>query len=207
MLKEIRNIETNELEAYDYNGMHIPLDPSNRHYKKVMKLLETEELVPAFTEEERLDHFKSTRISRLNSIADNKQKEAEKLITGQKVSDAQLKRYETKYQKALKAKEDSNYNYFELEAKLVGMDPKDLVDLIINKHNEWLDTLDEYVKLIEAYRIKAKSIINSLDKIEKFVIVDKYLSKANSLGSNITEEVILNIFNEFEKELKGLDNE
>ena len=207
MIKEIRNIETNELEGYDYNGIHIPLDPSNRHYKKVMKLLETEELVPAFTEEERLDHFKSTRISRLNSIADKKQKEAEKLITGQRVSDAQLKRYETKYQQALKAKEDNNYNYFELEAKLISMDPKDLVNLIINKHNEWLDILDEYVKLIEAYRIKAKSIINSLNNVEQFEVVDKYLNKANSLGSNISEEIILNVFDEFKKDLKGLDNE
>ena len=67
MIREIRNIETNELEGYIYNGMHIPLDPSNRHYKKVMKLLETEDVVPAYTDEERLEYFKNKKIQELHS--------------------------------------------------------------------------------------------------------------------------------------------
>jgi len=63
MIKEIRNIETNELTGYSYNGMHVPIDPNNRHYQEIQKLVKEgkETIEPAYTPEERLDYLKQNK--------------------------------------------------------------------------------------------------------------------------------------------------
>jgi len=59
-VKEIRDIETNELKGYYLDGIFVPLETGNRHYQEIKKWLEegnTPE--PAFTEKERLEYFKN----------------------------------------------------------------------------------------------------------------------------------------------------
>lgn len=76
IIKEIRDIETNQLTGYQLDGMFVPLDPSNRHYKEIQEAIKQGiEIEPAFTEEERLDYFKSKKIKELKRERDNQVKQ------------------------------------------------------------------------------------------------------------------------------------
>ena len=71
-IKEIKDIETNELTGYKYNGMFVPLEPTNRHYQEIQKLIKNGiEVEPAYTEEERLNYFKNKKIQELKKERDD----------------------------------------------------------------------------------------------------------------------------------------
>jgi len=206
MIKEIRGIETNELQGYNYNGMHVPLDPNNRFYKKIQKLVASGETIePAFTEQDRLDYFKNKVLSNIDSIADKKHKEAWNYIAGQKVTDLQVQRYKTKYEEAINAIADSNYNYFELEAELLGMQPDSLANLVKQRGDEWTANVDNYIALVEAYRVKSKHICLSTNTIEEFKLMESFLKHSETLG-NVTADDIKALYTKYSELAAELQN-
>jgi len=204
MIKEIRNIKTNELTGYEFNGMNVPLDSNNRFYKKIQKLVASGKVIePAFTEQERLNYFKQTRLQKLLNLADRKTQEVKNTLAGFAVTPEQAERYKIKYKKAIEAIEKNDYSYFKAEADLQGITPEDLAKLVKQNGDKWNTEIDNQVALIEAYRVKAKSIILSLDRVEQFRVVDKYLEEAKNIAS-ITIDGLESIFEDFEKELNEI---
>jgi len=203
MIKEIRDIETGELKGYNQDGLFIPLDPNNRHYKEAQKLIkEGVEILPAYTEEERLKYFKQTRLQKLLNLADRKTQEVKNTLAGFAVTLEQAERYKIKYKKAIEAIEKNDYSYFQAEADLQGITPEDLANLVKQNGDKWNTEIDNQVALIEAYRVKAKSIINSLTQVEQFSVVDKYLKEAETITINI--DALQQIFKNFEDELNEI---
>ena len=204
MIKEIRDIETGELKGYNKDGLFIPLDSKNRYYKEVQKLIkEDAEVFPAYSDEERLDYFKRTRLQKLLNLADKKTQEVKNTLAGFVVTQEQAERYRIKYQEAIKAIENDDYSFFEAEAKLLGIEAEDLVKQVKEAGDNWNAEINKQISLIEAYRVKAKSIILSLDKVEQFKVVDKYLEEAKNIAS-ITIDGLESIFEDFEKELNEI---
>ena len=198
MIKEVRDIESNELKGYVFNGTYVPLDKNNRHYKEIQKLVREgkETIIPAFTDEERLNYFKNSRIERLLKIADRKTKEIEDTLAGFVLSPGQVERYETKYNKALEAINNNDYSWFNAEATLLGMDPKDLALSVKENYEAAKAKVDEAIKLIEAYRVKAKQEINQLTEIKYFKIIDSLLDYAETITS-IVEDDLIALFNKY----------
>jgi len=59
-IKELRNMETDELTGYSVGGLFVPLDPNNRHYQEVQKwIAEGNQPEPAYIAEERLNYIKN----------------------------------------------------------------------------------------------------------------------------------------------------
>lgn len=205
MVKEIRNIETNELTGYEFNGIIVPIDNSNRHYIEIQELIKEgkETIEPAFSEEDRLNYFKQTKLQKLLNLADKKTQEVKNTLAGFVVTQEQAERYRIKYQEAIKAIENNDYSFFEAEAKLLGIEAEDLAKQVKEAGDNWNAEINKQISLIEAYRVKAKSIILSLDKVEQFKVVDKYLEEAKNIAS-ITIEGLESIFEDFEKELNEI---
>ncbi|WP_297503849.1 hypothetical protein, partial [Thermococcus sp.] len=71
-IKEIRDIETNKLTGYNLDGMFVPIDSVNRHYKEIKKAIKDGvEIEPAYTKEERLNYFKNKKIQELKKERDD----------------------------------------------------------------------------------------------------------------------------------------
>ena len=65
-IKEVKNIETNELIGYDYKGILVPLSPDNRFYKKIQEEISKGTMIkPAYTEKERLEYFRNKLKNRI----------------------------------------------------------------------------------------------------------------------------------------------
>jgi len=201
-VKEQRNIESNELTGYLLNGIFVPRDRGNRHYQEIQKWIKKgNQPEPAFTEEERLNYFKNKLINNIQNIADTKSKEAKNYIAGKKVTPEQINRYELKYQTALKCKETEDYTPLQLEADLQRITPEELAELIIQKHDKWIAELQKYTALIEAYRVKAQTIVENLETLENIEKAKELLEKAKGFGLGTTEEQIKALFKEFEGDI------
>ena len=206
LVKETRDIETNELKGYNADGMYVPIDPSNRHYKEIQKWIKQgNQAEPTFTEEERLEYFKNKVLSNIDSLADKKHKQAWNYIAGQKVSDLQVQRYKTKYEEAIKAIADSNYNYFELEAELNNMQPDSLANLVKQRGDEWVTNVNNYIALIEAYRVKSKHIAMNTKSIEEFKLMELFLKHSATLGNETANDIkaLFIKYNELATELQN----
>jgi len=145
-----------------------------------------------------LDEQKSSLYDAIQSLADTKTKELKNYIAGKRVTPEQVDRYEQKYQLALKCKEAGDYTPLNLEAELQGITGEELADLIITKHDEWVAKLQKYTALIEAYRVKAQTIVESLETIEDVEKAKGLLERAKEFGIDTTEEQIKELFEEFE---------
>jgi len=204
LVKETRDIETNELKGYNADGMYVPIDPSNRHYREIQEWIKQgNQPEPAFTEEERLNYFKNSRLQKLLNLADRKTQEVKNTLAGFAVTPEQAERYKIKYQKAIEAINANDYTYFQPEADLTGKDPKTLANEVKQAGDIWNAEIDKQIALIEAYRVKAKEIINSLTDVNQFTIVDKYLKEAETITS-IDVDTLKAIFSNFETDLNNL---
>jgi len=97
---------------------------------------------------------------KVDKLADTKTSEARNLITGKRVTNDQLFRYEQKYEMALKYKTDGSYaNELKWEAELTGMTTDKLVDLIITTGKEYDYAIKKFVAMIEAFRVKLGILI------------------------------------------------
>ena len=145
-------------------------------------------------------YLKETLLNGIQSLADTKTKELKNYIAGKKVTPEQVDRYEQKYQLALKCKESGDYTPLNLEAELQGITGEELADLIITKHDEWVAELQKYIALIEAYRVKAQTIVESLETIKDVEKAKGLLERAKEFGINTTEQQIKELFEEFKEE-------
>jgi len=145
-----------------------------------------------------VNFIKPYLLDKLSKLADEKQSQAEALIAEKKnITDKQIQRYKTKYDLAQQAKANDDYSVFDLEAKLTGMTAEDLVNLILSNGEEWRKAIDNFILLIEAYRIKAQSVINSATTINQIFTIEKLLDIANTMGPNTTKEEIEQLFTEY----------
>ena len=178
------------LTGYELNGIHIPLDPNNRYYKKVQGLISKGEVPePQYTETDLNPHIQKELITELNSLCDTKSKEARNYIAGQKVSNEQLERYNNKFEvakKYLSDKDDESKSKLQLEADLKGVTVDSLANLIVEKGNEYLSALETLNNRIDAFRIKVKQLIQS----NEFDKVDSIIEKAKEFNANTTDEEI-----------------
>ena len=178
------------LTGYELNGIHIPLDPNNRYYKKVQGLISKGEVPePQYTETDLNPHIQKELITELNSLCDTKSKEARNYIAGQKVSNEQLERYNNKFEvakKYLSDKDDESKSKLQLEADLNGITVDSLANLIVEKGNEYLSALETLNNRIDAFRIKVKQLIQS----NEFDKVDSIIEKAKEFNANTTDEEI-----------------
>ncbi len=198
-IKEIRNIETNQLQGYKLDGMFVPIEPSNRHYQEIQKAIKKGiKPEPAFTEEERINYFKKKTLNTLNELADSKTNEVKYYLAGQKVTLDQLERYKIKYQQAIKAIENNDYSFFEAEAKLKGITPEELAKLVKEMGDKWNQELAHYTSLIEAYRVKAKEIILNSNTIDEFKLIQKFIDYVKTLPSNVITDDIIALFNKYD---------
>ena len=198
-IKEIRNIETNQLTGYQLNEMFVPLELNNRHYQEIQKAIKKGiKPEPAFTEEERLNYFKEKTLDMLNKLADDKTNEVKYYLAGQKVTLDQLERYKIKYQQAIRAIENNDYSFFEAEAKLKGIPPEKLANLVKEMGDKWNQEIAYFTSLIEAYRVKAKEIILNTNTIDEFKLIQKFIDHARTLPGNITIDDVVNLFNKYE---------
>ena len=201
-IKLLQNITDDyklEPTGYQLNGAFVPLDVNNRHYQETQKLLNSKkaELVPQYTEQDVLNKAKQDQLNALTDLANKKTNEAKNYIAGQKVTPDQVERYKIKYQEAVKAIQDSNYNYFVAEATLKGVAPKDLAQLVKARGDEWNTEIAKYVAIIEAYRVKAKSIIENTTTLKEFILIAKFLNYAKTLPANTTTDELVALFNSY----------
>jgi len=71
-VKEIRDIETNELTGYLVDGMSVPLSEGNRHYREVVQYIADGGIVEeAYTEEERLNYLIDKARTEVNNAIQN----------------------------------------------------------------------------------------------------------------------------------------
>jgi len=149
-------------------------------------------------EEKFVSFIKPYLLTKLAKLADEKQEQAEALIADKKnISDKQIQRYETKFKLAQEAKANDDYSAFELEAKLVGMQPEDLVNLILENGENWKKAIDEFIVMIEAYRVRAKQIIESAQTVEQVFIIEKLFDVAKTMGPGTKPENIEALFTEY----------
>ena len=67
-VKEQRDIETNELTGYILDGMSVPLDKGNRHYKDIQEwIAQGNTPEPAYTEQERFEYLKNKKVEEIKS--------------------------------------------------------------------------------------------------------------------------------------------
>jgi len=137
-------------------------------------------------------------LTKLAKLADEKQEQAEAIIADKKnISDKQVQRYETKYKLAQEAKANNDYSAFELEAKLINMKPEDLVNLILTNGENWKKAIDNFIVMIEAYRVRAKQIIKSAQTVEQIFTIEKLFEVAKTMGPGTKAEDIEALFTEY----------
>ena len=183
------------LTGYELDGIHIPLDPNNRYYKKVQDLITKGEVPePQYTEDDLNPYIQNELITELNSLCDRKSKEAKNYVAGQKISDEQIQRYWDKYYASIKYLNDAtNTNAkskLQLAADLADMTVDDYANLIVKMHDEYVDNLETLNNRIDAFRVAVKQLIlnNDFDKVETI------LDKAKDFDANITDEEIKELF-------------
>jgi len=137
-------------------------------------------------------------LDKLSKLADEKQSQAEALIAEKKnITDKQIQRYKTKYELAQQAKANNDYSAFDLEAKLVGMTAEDLVDLILNNGEKWQQAIDNFIVMIEAYRVKAQAVINSATTIDQILLIEDLFNVAKTTGPDTTADQIEALFTKY----------
>jgi len=110
----------------------------------------------------------------LNDICDKTSQGAKHFIAGKEISIEQMERYESKYLTAKKYKEDGSYeDFFKLESDLIGISIDDLTTKIIELGDAYKYNLMRFNSMIEAFRVKTKSIILSKDYDRVNVIFER----------------------------------
>jgi hypothetical protein len=171
--------ETIELVEQKHNTTLTPISETEYKSFKLFGIFDkTEEEIEAKENELAFTNAKETLLNDIQSLADTKTKELKNYIAGKKVTPEQVDRYEQKYQLAMKCKEAGDYTPLNLEAELQGITGEELANLIIEKHDEWVAELQKYTALIEAYRVKAQTIVESLETLEDIEKAQTLLDKA-----------------------------
>jgi len=195
-IKEIRDIETNELTGYILNNsIHIPISGS-RFDEDIKKFLSNGGVItPAFTNEERLEYLKGKFINKAESFADLKTSQAEGYVANKtKITENQRKRYESKYILATRYKDNPTDEDKELLlqiGKQVGLDSvDDVVALLIKLHDEWLEELHKFNLLIDYARIEFTKDVTNNFTLENKELFEYKFNLLKELGIEITYDGI-----------------
>jgi len=201
--------ETNKLLGYYDSEIHntIPepnIELTDEEWKKYVNdncnYVDIENNVLLRVDFRTIDERKTSLYNSIQLLADSKTRDLKNYISGKKVTQEQMERYEAKYNVALQCKESGDYSVLELEAELQGMEPEDLADLIIEKHDELIEYLNKYSAMIEAYRVKAQTIVDSIETLDEIEKAQILLDKAKEFDINTTEDDIKALFEEYEND-------
>jgi len=155
MIQEIRDIETNELNGYKKDGMFVPLDKGNRHYQEILEAIQNgEEIIPAFTEEERLEYFKNKKIQELKQTRDNKVNEIKiKLSTGEYLDGNELA--QTRMSRAIQALPDdtTELDWIDANNNTIKLTRPKLSEALVLAGQEQTNIFTTYNKLREQVNI------------------------------------------------------
>ena len=135
---------------------------------------------------------KQDYLNRLLDLCDRKTQEVKNYINGEKVTEGLIERYQAKEQmaRAYLADGKSFKDELQVEADLKGISVDDLAKLIVSLADKFKSKLDYFYSLIEAFRVKTKSLILNY----QFDDVDKIVMEASGMGANSTPDDIKNLF-------------
>ena len=138
------------------------------------------------------ENKKQDYLNRLLELCDRKTQEVKNYINGEKVTEGLIERYQAKEQmaKAYLADGSSYKDELQVEADLKGISVDDLAKLIVSLADKFKSKLDYFYSLIEAFRVKTKSLILNY----QFDDVDKIVMEASGMGANSTPDDIKNLF-------------
>jgi len=144
---------------------------------------------------QRVTEYKEERkqqyLDRLIDLCDKKTQEIKNYLNGQKVTEGLIERYQAKEQMARAYLADGSFkDELQIEADLKGVSVDDLAKLIIDLADKFKNKLDYFYSLIEAFRVKTKSLILNY----KFSDVDKIMNDASGLDATATADDIKNLF-------------
>jgi len=147
----------------------------------------TSQRATEYKEERKQDY-----LNRLLELCDRKTQEVKNYINGEKVTEGLIERYQAKEQmaKAYLADGSSYKDELQVEADLKGISVDDLAKLIVSLADKFKSKLDYFYSLIEAFRVKTKSLILNY----QFDDVDKIVMEASGMGANSTPDDIKNLF-------------
>ena len=99
-----------------------------------------------------------------------------KIIDKETVPSYKVKAYEVKLKKAKEAKKSKDYSLFSEEAELRGLDPKQLVNIIIKKGaNSVVLLTEDEIFLLDKFRIKTTLTIKNSETFEPLLEIQKLL--------------------------------
>ena len=134
---------------------------------------------------------KQKYLDKLWKLCDKKTQEVKNYLNGEKVTEGLIERYQAKEQMARAYLKDGSYkDELQVEADLKGVSVDDLAKLIVSLADKFKSKLDYFYSLIEAFRVKTKSLIINC----QFDDVDKIMIEASGMGANSTPNDIKNIF-------------
>ena len=138
------------------------------------------------------ENKKQDYLNRLLELCDRKTQEVKNYINGEKVTEGLIERYQAKEQmaKAYLADGSSYKDELQVEADLKGISVDDLAKLIVSLADKFKSKLDYFYSLIEAFRVKTKSLILNY----QFDDVDKVMMEASGMGASSTPDDIKNLF-------------
>ena len=146
----------------------------------------TSKRVEQYKEEKKQDY-----LNRLIELCDRKTQEIKDYLNGQKVTEGLLERYQAKEEMARAYLKDGSYkDELQVEADLKGVSVDDLAKLIVDLADKFRNKLDYFYSLIEAFRVKTKSLILNY----QFSDVDKIMNEASGLDATATADDIKNLF-------------
>jgi len=161
--------------------------------KKLEEFIKTLDI----TEEEIKEIAKPYFIEMITRLADETHEKAEAMIADvNQISEKQIQRYKIKADLAQKAKDgdvDAKAR-LQIEAKLVGVDIDTLIKLILDLADQYNLKIDNYISLIEAFRVAVKSKYD-----EDFTSAIEIAKQAKKLGAETTPEKLQELFSKYFK--------
>jgi hypothetical protein len=151
----------------------------------------TKEEIEEYSKIKELEDSKNKLLQETQSLADFWSKEIKNYVAGKKLTQEQIERYNYKYEIALDCKTNDNYDVFNNEAEDAGLEPSDLVDLIIKLHDEWISTIKTNTLRIEYFRVafnKNIEAISNLDGVELYKYKLQYAK--DNYGINTTDDEV-----------------
>jgi len=150
---------------------------------------------------QRITEYKEERkqqyLDRLIDFCDKKTQEIQDYLNGQKVTEGLIMRYEAKEAMAQAYLKDGSFkDELQVEADLKGVTVDDLAKLITTLAKEYKTKLNYFYSLIEAFRVKAKTLV--LDY--KFNEFDSIIDEAAGFGATTTANDIKSLFDEIDSD-------
>ena len=150
----------------------------------------TEKRVQEYREEK-----KERYLAKLIDFCDEKTQEIQDALNGQKVTEGLIKRYKAKESMARAYLKDGSFkDELQVEADLKGVTVKDLAQLIVKLADEFHTKLNYFYSLIEAFRVKAKTLVLNY----KFTEFDSIIDKAKTFGATTSADDIKSLFDKID---------